>query len=186
MPRSTPQASTMISLPRLKRLGKVCTTPVATMAEARCFRWRQPQGDLGCSRADLRPVVGPVCRIGPTHPHSKAFAAPSTDCSARTACASARSVLGQPPVAHLHMPELALDDPERVLHLGPDAGLELFELVEHGAYRAVLVQGFAIARDNGSSGLANSVSTQNAGVAVGSAHPPRMRPAFLASRYRAG
>ena len=32
------------------------------------------------------------------------------------------AVLGQPPVAGLHMAELALDDPEGMLDLGPDHG----------------------------------------------------------------
>lgn len=37
-----------------------------------------------------------------------------------------RRVFGQPSVAHLHVAELALDDSKRVLHLGPDAGFEVF------------------------------------------------------------
>lgn len=39
-----------------------------------------------------------------------------------------RGVLGQSAVSHLHMPELALDHPERVLDLGTDARLEVFHL----------------------------------------------------------
>ena len=38
-------------------------------------------------------------------------------------------VLGQAPIANLAMPELALDDPKRVLDLGADAGLELLQLL---------------------------------------------------------
>ena len=57
-----------------------------------------------------------------------------------------RRVLHQPAVAHLHMPELALDDSERVLHLGPDAGLEVFKLIEHRAHRSGFVQRLAFAR----------------------------------------
>src|SRR5574343_865103 len=41
-----------------------------------------------------------------------------------------RGVLAQAPVAHLHMPELALDHAERVLHLRSHAGLELLNLLD--------------------------------------------------------
>lgn len=41
-----------------------------------------------------------------------------------------RRVLGQAPVAHLHETELALDHPKRTLHLGPDAGLDLLQLLD--------------------------------------------------------
>lgn len=46
-------------------LGKVCTIPVATRADARGFRWRHLNADPGCSRADLRPIAGPVGRTYP-------------------------------------------------------------------------------------------------------------------------
>ena len=52
------------------RLGKVCTTLVATSADARVFRWRQLRCDLGHSRADSRPVVDPFGRCGRTHPRA--------------------------------------------------------------------------------------------------------------------
>jgi len=39
-----------------------------------------------------------------------------------------RRVLGQAAVAHVHMTEPALDDTERVLHLGSDAGLDALDL----------------------------------------------------------
>ena len=41
-----------------------------------------------------------------------------------------RRVLGQSLVANFGVAELALDDPERVFHLGTDAGLELLSLVQ--------------------------------------------------------
>lgn len=40
-----------------------------------------------------------------------------------------RCVLGQSPIANLYVPELALDDPERMFHLGADAGLDVLKLV---------------------------------------------------------
>ncbi len=55
-----------------------------------------------------------------------------------------RRVLGQAAIAHLHMPELALDDSERMLHLGADADLHMLELVEHGTHGAALVQRAAL------------------------------------------
>jgi len=57
-----------------------------------------------------------------------------------------RRVLGKPSIAHFHMAELALDDPERVFHLGPDACLYVFELVHDRAQRRALVQDLAFAR----------------------------------------
>lgn len=49
-------------------------------------------------------------------------------------------VLGKPPVAHLGVPELALDDPKRMLHLGPHAGFELFGLFVQRAPGRVLLR----------------------------------------------
>lgn len=51
-----------------------------------------------------------------------------------------RSVLRQPPVAHLHMPELAFDDPQRVFHLGAYSGFDVFKFVQEGTHWTVLVQ----------------------------------------------
>lgn len=51
-------------------LRKVCTTLVATSADARVFRWRQLRRDSGHSRADSRPVVDPFGRCGRTHPRA--------------------------------------------------------------------------------------------------------------------
>lgn len=55
-------------------------------------------------------------------------------------------VLSQPPVTRLTMPKLALDDPKRMLHLGPDAVLEFFQLVTQSVAGFVFVQRFALAR----------------------------------------
>ena len=41
-----------------------------------------------------------------------------------------RRILLQVPVTHLHKPELAFDDPKRVLRLGPHTGFELFCLLQ--------------------------------------------------------
>ena len=49
-------------------------------------------------------------------------------------------VLGKPPVAHFDVTELALDDPKRMLHLGPHAGFELFGLFVQRAPGRVLVR----------------------------------------------
>lgn len=62
-----------------------------------------------------------------------------------------RRVLGQAALAYLHMPKLALDDPKRVLDLGADAGIDVFELVElelveHNSHGRCLVKSFAFAR----------------------------------------
>jgi len=42
-------------------------------------------------------------------------------------CVQLRLVLDQPAVAHLHVSELALDHPERMFNLGPDARLDLLQ-----------------------------------------------------------
>ena len=48
-------------------------------------------------------------------------------------------VLGKPPVAHFEVTELALDNPKRMLHLGPHAGFELFGLFVQRAPGRVLL-----------------------------------------------
>ena len=63
-------ASSPFPLSDLSLQGKVCTTLVATSADARVFRWRQLRCDLGHSRADSRPVVDPFGRCGRTHPRA--------------------------------------------------------------------------------------------------------------------
>ena len=60
-----------------------------------------------------------------------------------------RGVLGQPPVAHLEMSELTLDDPKRVLYLGPDARLDGFQLIDELLAGPCLVQRFALAWPHG-------------------------------------
>lgn len=49
-----------------------------------------------------------------------------------------RDVLLQPAVAHLHMTELALDDPEQMFDLGTHAGLEFLDLLDQGIDRVAL------------------------------------------------
>lgn len=61
-------------------------------------------------------------------------------------CYQLRRVLGQPFVANLGEAKLAIENPEGVLHLGPDSGLELFGLVEQFAPRRILVQYPALSR----------------------------------------
>ncbi len=53
-------------------------------------------------------------------------------------------VLGQAPVAHLHVAELSLDHPERVFNLGTGARLGLLQLGEDRAHRRALVQRLAL------------------------------------------
>ena len=47
------------------------------------------------------------------------------------------------------MPELALDHPERVFNLGPDARLGLLQLIQDRTHRRALVQHLALARPHG-------------------------------------
>ena len=58
-------------------------------------------------------------------------------------------VLGQAPIANLAMPELALDDPKRMLDLGADAGLDLLQLLLERVDGPVLVHPSALARHHG-------------------------------------
>ena len=51
-----------------------------------------------------------------------------------------RRVFGKTPVADLGVPELVLDDPKRMLHLGPHAGFELFGLFAQRAPGRVLLR----------------------------------------------
>ena len=57
-----------------------------------------------------------------------------------------RGVLGQSPAAHLVESELALDESERVLHLGSHTGFELLSPIEQFSPRADLVQRPTLAR----------------------------------------
>src|SRR5664280_1841204 len=58
-------------------------------------------------------------------------------------------VLEQPSVAHLRVPELPLDDSERVLDLRAYAGLERLDLVENRAELCTRLQPSAIAWPHG-------------------------------------
>ena len=49
-------------------------------------------------------------------------------------------VLGKPPVAHFDVTELSLDNPKRMLHLGPHAGFALFGLLVQRAPGRVLLR----------------------------------------------
>jgi len=59
-----------------------------------------------------------------------------------------RGILGKPPVAHFDVTELALDNPKRMLHLGPHAGFELFGLFVQRAPGRVLLR-FTLTRAYG-------------------------------------
>ena len=54
-------------------------------------------------------------------------------------------VLSQPSLANFDVAKLALDDSEWVLDLGLDFGLRLLELLLHGRYRLLKIQGLALA-----------------------------------------
>ena len=43
-------------------------------------------------------------------------------------------------LAHLHIPELLLEHPERMLHLGSDSGLDLLDLLQQRLHRVLFVQ----------------------------------------------
>jgi hypothetical protein len=58
-------------------------------------------------------------------------------------------VLGQTPVTRLAMPELTLDHPKRMLHLGADTGFDLFNPISQGEAGFGPVQRLALARHHG-------------------------------------
>ena len=60
-----------------------------------------------------------------------------------------RRVFDQAPIPSLAIAELALDHPEGVFHFGPNAGLDLLQLVDQGAYSFALLQSPALARHHG-------------------------------------
>lgn len=74
----------------------------------------------------------------PTPPAELAFW-PSTDCT-REQGLDLRRVFRKPTVANLHETELALDHTERVFDLGPDARLELLDVLGQRIDRVGLVQ----------------------------------------------
>lgn len=57
-----------------------------------------------------------------------------------------RGLLLQPPVAHLEVPKLLLDHPERVFHLGPNAGLQALDLLQQIVKFSVWIERLALAR----------------------------------------
>jgi hypothetical protein len=67
-------------------------------------------------------------------------------------------VLGQPPAKHLAMPELTLDHPKRMLHLGADTGFDLFNPISQDVAGFGLVQRLALARHHGELNRPSSIS----------------------------
>jgi hypothetical protein len=67
----------------------------------------------------------------------------------RKKCCQLRRVFDQSPIASLAIAELALDRPEGVFHFGPNAGLDLLQLVDQGVYSFTLLQSPALARHYG-------------------------------------
>ena len=57
-----------------------------------------------------------------------------------------RRVFDQAPIPSFVIAELALDHPEGVFHLGPNAGLDLFQLVDLGVYSFAFLQSSALTR----------------------------------------
>lgn len=90
-------------------------------------------------RMQTRSCLQPLQQPAPRHPQI----------AQRKQRVQLRRVLGQSPVAHFYVPELPLDDPKRVFHLGPDSSLDVFKLLEHGAHGAVFVQRAAFAGAHG-------------------------------------
>jgi hypothetical protein len=60
-----------------------------------------------------------------------------------------RRVFDQAPIPSLAIAELAFDHPEGVFHLGPNAGLDLLQLVDQGVYSFALLQSPALTRHHG-------------------------------------
>ena len=70
-------------------------------------------------------------------------------------------VLGQPPVTSLAMPELTLNHPKRLFHLGADAGFDFFNLIGQGVAEFGLLQRFALALHHGNFTVHDSVFVLN-------------------------
>jgi hypothetical protein len=60
-----------------------------------------------------------------------------------------RRVFDQAPIPSLAIAKLALDHPEWVFHFGPNAGLDLLQLVDQGVYSFALLQSPALTRHHG-------------------------------------
>lgn len=73
-------------------------------------------------------------------PSSQQFAARHPQVGQREQGYELRGVLPQPSIADLGVAELPLDDPERMLDLGPDARLDSLDLIDERAKRFALVQ----------------------------------------------
>jgi hypothetical protein len=108
---------------------------------------------ISCVSGLLRPVFGPV-PVQQAHSslrrslHKRLSGHPQI--RQREQRDQLRGVLGQPPIAHLGVTELAFDHPKWMLDLGTHAGFELFGLIEQGApASARLAQSAAFARAHG-------------------------------------
>ena len=64
----------------------------------------------------------------------------------RKQCCQLRRVFDQAPIPSLAIAKLAFDHPEGVFHFGPNAGLELLQLVYQGVYSFALLKSPALAR----------------------------------------
>jgi len=89
--------------------------------------------------SSLLPPFGDLRTHSSLHPLHKP-ASGHRDIGQRKQRDELRGVLGKPSVADLGVPELALDDPKRMLHLGPHAGLELLGLFVQRAPGRVLLR----------------------------------------------
>lgn len=98
-------------------------------ALSHCFRLRQLQRASGVSRGESAPRRAHWAAAGAFIPEPPAKCSPPhPQIARRRQRIQLHRVPGQSAVAHLHVPELALNDPKRVPHLCPYAGLHMLEL----------------------------------------------------------
>lgn len=117
----------------------------------RCIGKVTNPAQLLCVRSPLSPRLRPLDHLQ-THSCLQVLQQPAPhhpQIAQRKQCVQLRRVLGQSPIAHLHVPELAFDDPKRVLDLGAVTRFDMLQLVEQGAHRTACVQRTALARAHG-------------------------------------
>ena len=76
----------------------------------------------------------------------------------RKQCDQLRRVFDQVPIPSLAIAKLALDHPQEVRHFGPNAGLDLLQLVDQGVYSFALLQSQSDLRSESVICLVNSLS----------------------------
>ena len=98
----------------------------------------QTGADFGLVAPELAALRPPTPDFGQTRPHASQLSSNKEQVAKGEQREELRAVLGQPTVTGLHVSELALDDPEGMLDLGPHLGDDPVDVFVDGIELAAL------------------------------------------------